>query len=184
MTVYALFSDDFKHALTSKSADPYFNIITLIVLAGFIIEVTLQSFAIDDYFLSLYFWLDCLATITMITDVTWIWSSITGQNDLVLDGAQQASNFMRASRSARVGARVSRIARVMRLVRLLRVVRLYKKANSAFNKLDDDNEFKRIVLRHRVSQRKRKMQALEDSKRYGSASVELPSVVSEEKSAR
>lgn len=63
---------------------------------------------------------------------------------------------MRASRSARIGARVSRLSRVMRLVRLLRVVRLYKKANSAFNKLDDDNEFKRIVLKHRVQQRKRK----------------------------
>lgn len=84
MTVYALFSDDIKTALTPKTSDPYFNIVTLIVLTGFIIEITLQSISIDDYFISFYFWLDCLATITMITDVTWIWSSITGQNDLVL----------------------------------------------------------------------------------------------------
>jgi len=39
MTVYALFSDDFKNAVTNKGADPYFNIVTLFVLAAFIIEI-------------------------------------------------------------------------------------------------------------------------------------------------
>lgn len=66
----------------------------------------------------------------------------------------------------------------MRFIRLLRVVRIYKKANSEFNKLNDDNEFKRIVLRHRAYQRKLRMQAIEDSKRFGitpsgSGSIEI-----------
>jgi len=162
MTVYALFSDDFKNAVTNKGADPYFNIVTLFVLAAFIIEITISSIAIEEYFLSLYFWLDCLATITMITDVTWIWKAIVGEGDVVLDDTQQASNFIRASRSARIGARISRLSRVMRLIRLLRVVRLYKQANSEFNKLNDDNEFKRIVLRHKADKRRRRRQTIND----------------------
>jgi hypothetical protein len=58
----------------------------------------------------------------------------------------------------------------MRFVRLLRVVHIYKKANTKFNQLDDNNEFKRIVLRHRAYQRKLKLQAIEDSKRLGALS--------------
>lgn len=72
-TIYALFADDFRLCATKAEADPVFNYLTLIVLAGFIIEITLASIAVDDYFLSLYFWLDTLATVTMIMDVTWIW---------------------------------------------------------------------------------------------------------------
>lgn len=133
MTVYALFGDDFRLAVTYKGADPYFNVITCIVLAFFGLEVLLSSIAIPDYFLSLYFWLDLLSTVTMITDITYLWEKVLGQNDYIINDAQSASNFIRASRGARIGARVSRLSRVMRLIRLLRIVRIYKKANSAVN---------------------------------------------------
>jgi len=150
MTVYALFGDDFRLAITYKGADPYFNVLTCIVLSCFAFEVILSSIAIPDYFLSLYFWLDLISTITMLSDITWIWEHLLGQNDYIINDAQSASNFIRASRGARVGARLSRLSRVMRLVRLLRIVRIYKKANSAVNQLNDNNDFKRLALKHRA----------------------------------
>ena len=148
-TIYALFGDDFRVIATAKSADPVFNILTIIVLSGFLLEIVLASIANEEYFLSLYFWLDCLSTVTMVMDITWIWDQATNDENDAIDDAQSASNFFRASRGARIGARLSRLSRVMRFIRLLRVVRLYKKANSEFNKMNDDNEFKRIILRHR-----------------------------------
>jgi hypothetical protein len=73
LTFYALFGDDFRLGVTYKGADPYFNVITCICLFFFGLEVLLSSIAINDYFLSLYFWLDLLSTITLIADITWIW---------------------------------------------------------------------------------------------------------------
>jgi hypothetical protein len=131
MTVFALFGDDIRIALFKKSADDYFNVITIVCLAGFSVEIFMQSLAIENYFGSLYFWLDLVSTVSMILDVSWIWDSLTGNHNFDLeDGAVTQANFLRASRASRIGARMSRLSRVMRLVRLLRVVRLYKKANS------------------------------------------------------
>lgn len=87
MTVYALFGDDFRQLVTTKAADPSFNIITIIVMAFFFLEITLSSMAIEYYFLSLYFFLDLLATITMFTDVTFIWDKVVGNNELILNDA-------------------------------------------------------------------------------------------------
>lgn len=78
MTVYALFGDDFRIGVFYKGSDPYFNTITCICLFFFGLEVLLSSIAINEYFLSLYFWLDLLSTITMITDITWIWDQLLG----------------------------------------------------------------------------------------------------------
>ena len=85
MTIYALFADDLRTALFKKGSDPYFNTLTIVCLAGFVIEITLQAIAVEGYFLSLYFWLDCVATLSMITDITWIWDSIVGSQDVSLD---------------------------------------------------------------------------------------------------
>lgn len=43
ITLYALFGDDCKLAFFPKSADFSFNIITLIVLVVFVIEITINA---------------------------------------------------------------------------------------------------------------------------------------------
>jgi hypothetical protein len=53
----------------------------------------------------------------------------------------------------------------MRLIRLLRIVRIYKKANSAVNKLNDNSEFRRLAMKHRAYQKRKERQEIEDSKR-------------------
>jgi hypothetical protein len=47
----------------------------------FLIEVIMSSLAKDDYFLGFYFWLDLIATISLITDIGWIWDKILGTDD-------------------------------------------------------------------------------------------------------
>lgn len=81
VTIYALFGDDVRIAFYSKTADDTFFTLTFISLILFSIEITLNSIATPDYFNSFYFWLDLVSTISLITDIGWIWDSIVGTSD-------------------------------------------------------------------------------------------------------
>lgn len=73
ITVYALFGDDVKIAFFERSADEAFNYITTICLVLFVVEITLNSLSQEGYFNSFYFWLDIISTVSLITDISWIW---------------------------------------------------------------------------------------------------------------
>ena len=47
----------------------------------FFIEIVLSSIAKEDYFNSFYFWLDLISTVSLITDIGWIWDEIIGTTD-------------------------------------------------------------------------------------------------------
>ena len=78
VTLYALFGDDLKLAFFPKSADETFNMITSMVLGIFVVEITINALTQENYFNSFYFWLDVISTISLITDITWIWNAIIG----------------------------------------------------------------------------------------------------------
>jgi hypothetical protein len=81
LTVYALFGDDVRLSATSKSADDVFFTLTSIALLFFTIEIVLNSISREDYFLGFFFWLDLISTVSLITDIGWIWDEITGTSD-------------------------------------------------------------------------------------------------------
>lgn len=97
----------------------------------------MSSLAQKDYFLGFYFWLDLIATVSLITDIGWIYNEIVGGGDISASNASQASSLARAGRGARVGTRAGRI---VRLVRLIRIVKLYKHAHKALEKESKDDE--------------------------------------------
>ena len=78
LVIYALFADDLKMAAFPKSADDAFNALTLIVLIAFSVEIILNIISQENYLFSFYFWLDAVATLTLLTDITWIWDGIVG----------------------------------------------------------------------------------------------------------
>ena len=82
VTLYALFADDIKIAAFEKKNDEAFNYITSIVFGVFILEIIINSIVQRNYFLGFYFWLDILATVSLITDITWIWFAIVGEEDV------------------------------------------------------------------------------------------------------
>ena len=130
ITIYALFADDLRVLFFEKPNDYIFYTVTSISLF-FFLELVLASLATDKYFLGFYFWLDLVATLSLITDIAWIYDPIVGTQGIEAGNAEQAGNVARAGRSARIGTRASRIARVIRLIRLIRVVKLYKNAQAA-----------------------------------------------------
>ena len=54
---------------TSKSADTYFTVFLMISFALFSCEIFASSISIDDYKYSFYFYLDIIATLSIISDV-------------------------------------------------------------------------------------------------------------------
>ena len=118
ITVYALFFDDIRMIFFMKPSDDVFFGISTMALFFFTLELVLASIAKpDEYFLSFFFWLDLVSTLSLIPDIGWIWDNITN--------VQSADNATSLAKTSRAG-RVTRVIRVIRLIRLIRIVKLYK----------------------------------------------------------
>lgn len=139
VTIYALFGDDIRMLAFKKNADPVYYGLTITAMSLFLIEIILASIAKEGYFLGFYFWLDLIATLSLIFDIGWFWDAILGTGGTATSAAA-AAKAAKAGRGARVGTRASRIARIVRLIRLIRIVKLYKSANAALEKEADGLE--------------------------------------------
>jgi hypothetical protein len=128
ITIYTLFFDDIRVLLIPKVADDAFFTITTILLLIFVFEIMLSSIVKPGYVCSFFFWLDVLATGSMIFDIGWIMEN--------LNNASQADSASSVAQSSRA-ARVTRIVRLVRLIRLVRIVKLYKQAKLAQKRRDD-----------------------------------------------
>lgn len=86
----------------------------------FIAEIILSAISKQDYFLTFFFWLDVVSTISMIPDIGFIWNAMIGEG-----GARSAKSATSVAKTSRAG-RITRVIRVIRLIRLIRIVKLYK----------------------------------------------------------
>eukprot|EP00440_Ansanella_granifera_P046420 gb/GFBE01050273.1/.p1 GENE.gb/GFBE01050273.1/~~gb/GFBE01050273.1/.p1 ORF type:complete len:1006 (+),score=225.91 gb/GFBE01050273.1/:1-3018(+) len=116
LTFWALLGDDLRILTTDKPADQWFNIVTIVCLFFFTVEVVLSSLCKQDYFLGFFFSLDCISTASLVLDLTWVADTLVS-DDMAM--GEQA----RSGRTARLGASIGRVVRVLRLIR---IVKLYK----------------------------------------------------------
>lgn len=119
LTIYALFGDDCRLALTHKDMDIVFNVCTIISILVFTFEIVVSSLGQDEYFLGFFFMLDVGSTATLIFDLTWIGNAIFCSSD-------DDGGALRTSRAGRAGARASRTVRIIRLMRLVKLYKAYK----------------------------------------------------------
>lgn len=153
VTIWALIGDDIRLICTYKEDDDIFVGFTIFCLVCFCIELAIASVAKRDFFLGFYFWLDLIATSSLLLDIPSVVETLTGVEETdstAVDSSSTDSNnvqdsgkLTKASRTSRAGARAGRI---VRLVRLFRIVKLYKKyvqfqaekANQKTSALKDD----------------------------------------------
>jgi class 3 adenylate cyclase len=134
LTIYSLFSDDFRVVFTqSAEADKAFDACSTITFFCFLLEVTAMALTqFQVYFRwptmtrlhkeplgesilrrvqigSFYFWLDVVATLTLLMEMP----SVAGEMDT--EGTTQ-----QAGAAARVAARAGRIVRLMRMVKYIK----------------------------------------------------------------
>mmetsp|Transcript_34086 Transcript_34086/g.101268 ORF Transcript_34086/g.101268 Transcript_34086/m.101268 type:complete len:980 (-) Transcript_34086:46-2985(-) len=154
LTVYALFGDDMRLIFTDKSADENLNYMTFFCMAIFSLEVIVFIFGKHEYWLGFFFWLDCMATVTLVLDISFISESMfgdqiskaastSGEADSSSAGSDSA-DAARAARMSRAGTKAGRVVRLVRLVRLLRLLKNQKKgeyqAQEPGAEWDDDEE--------------------------------------------
>jgi hypothetical protein len=61
-----------------KSFDDICFAITACCFFLFAIEIFFASLCREDYFLTFFFWLDIISTISMLPDIGWVWDFIIG----------------------------------------------------------------------------------------------------------
>ena len=76
VTVYALIGDDVRLLAFNKHADDFFTWLNVLTLSLFTIELFLSSIGVKEYFGGFFFWLDLLSTISIITDIDFIWEAL------------------------------------------------------------------------------------------------------------
>ena len=130
LTIYALFGDDVRVSAFTSSSDVSFWSITVVCLFFFALEIVLSSLCKKDYWLGFFFWLDLVSTISLITDIGWVWNQVAGSSEAG-NSATKATQIARAGRASRAGTRAARIIRIIRVIRLIRIVKLYKMAKEA-----------------------------------------------------
>jgi class 3 adenylate cyclase len=126
LTIYTLFADDIRNLATMKKHDDIWFAFATLCLACFLLELVLSCITKRGYLWSFYFWLDLVATISLIPDIGWIWYPIVGVDDSSSGG--DATKIHNVGKAARAGTRTSRVIRIVRLIRLIRLVKLYKSA--------------------------------------------------------
>jgi hypothetical protein len=173
-TIWALFSDDIRLAAASKDADEGFVIVITIAFFLFLTELLAASFYKEGYlelpqftpgpnesfldkvqrivkFGSFYFWLDVIATASLIFEIPWI----IGDS---VDTTNQASlKSARAGRASRAGARAGRI------VRLVRMVKLYKYYTSKEDELNGTLDHTKSGTGSAPKQKKKKVEKVKGS---------------------
>lgn len=63
--------------MTTKNADPYFFAGLLVCFILFTTEILINTLVIDDFKYSFFFWLDIIATLSIIPDIRWIMDAIS-----------------------------------------------------------------------------------------------------------
>lgn len=72
VTIFALFGDDLRFLLFPKAGDIYIEIALFLSLLAFAIEILANSCVVDDFKYSFFFWLDIIATASIVTDISFL----------------------------------------------------------------------------------------------------------------
>lgn len=79
VTLYTLFFDDLRVLFIEKKSDSVFFLITTICFFLFLLEILVGSICRHPYFLTFFFWLDLVSTLSMLPDIGWFWDLVTGE---------------------------------------------------------------------------------------------------------
>lgn len=117
--IFALFLPD-VWIICGVNSNAEVDVLLTVVMVMFTGELIMLSAVDAPYFLSFFFTMDFVGTISMIADISYM----LGQSNTEARSAEDSAGgedlmLLRASRAARVGARAGRLSRVVRIFRFL-----------------------------------------------------------------
>lgn len=122
-TFFALFGDQIRIWVTEKESDEYFFAALTIALVLFSLELLIMSCVKDDFKYGLFFWLDFIATASLLQDIAWISDWITeafGMGSSSVDVIPGTIQTLSGTES-----QTKSILKSFRLIRLIRIIKLY-----------------------------------------------------------
>lgn len=163
VTLWALFGDDIRLVATTKTADDYFYISFIIILSLFILEIFFTSLVVDDYKYSFFFWLDIVASISLVLDIPWMidpFIALFGGSTVTADVTLNTTSRLQNAQTI-----ASKVLKSFRLIRLVRIVKLYK----YFTKRETEEQEQRLkeVQRQAKTARQAAMNKEMDPDRLG-----------------
>ena len=150
-TIFCLFASDIQSSCLPVTVDLGFDVTQIVLLLFFTLEVVLCSIAKKNYVGTFFFWLDVIATLSLLQDITLIFDNLlTGNSSLsgpttfsnitstVLDNKSKYDTEQAAAGIQKVSSasRATRVLRIIRIIRLIRMVKLYKSAVLARANMD------------------------------------------------
>eukprot|EP00388_Colpodella_angusta_P030947 GDKK01020941.1.p1 GENE.GDKK01020941.1~~GDKK01020941.1.p1 ORF type:complete len:297 (+),score=49.29 GDKK01020941.1:25-891(+) len=124
VTIFALIGDDIKLLSLPRGVDTAFSIINFVCMILFLLELTINSVVQEGYKYSFFFWLDIIATASLLMDIPWIMDPIFVILGLSSSSSAGGGAAARAGRASRAGTKAGRIVRLVRLIRLVRLTNL------------------------------------------------------------
>lgn len=125
IALWVLFGDQIKAMTTGREADTGFAISYIISLALFVVEIVVNSLVVDEYKFSFFFWLDVIAALSLLPDISIIINpllSLFNQSMANADVTVNSSGIRNETKTSYI----NRVWRSVRFIRLVRIVKLYK----------------------------------------------------------
>ena len=126
-TLFALIGDDMRVWLTTKETDPYFFIGLVVSFILFSLELLINSCVVDDFKYSFFFWLDFIATLSLVPDIPWFVDFL--YRIMGLPETKFGVDVMPGTQlNAGGDSNFAKIFKSVRLIRLIRIIKLYNYA--------------------------------------------------------
>ena len=126
VTVFALIGDNLRAWWTLKDADPWFYGGLIFSMVMFTCEIILTTVVDHEFKYSFFFWLDIIATFSLIADIQWFLDAI---NLYILGGTPSyltVNAFGDTTIASSLVNNMNKIFKSLRLIRLIRIIKLYK----------------------------------------------------------
>ena len=143
---------------TNKPSDNYFFAALTISFCLFTLEIVTTTIVIDDFKYSFFFYLDIIATLSLINDIPWLLNRILyiiGQSPdyesvNAIPGVLYVENA--------VNGKLAQALTSLRLIRLIRIIKLYKYFLKSQAKKNDDENPNKVVVK-----KKKKVEPAKDA---------------------
>lgn len=126
VTIFALVGDDIRVFGFGKDSDELFFGAMTISMFMFATEIWINTIVIDEFKYSFFFWLDIIATLSLVIDIPWF------TNIIRLALVDYPPNYKSVNAVPGVGGNASsqgnilQLVKSLRLIRLIRIIKLYK----------------------------------------------------------
>ena len=118
LTLFSLYAQDVNECWLPPSADLPISVLLTITLSLFSLDILLNSAVRPGYFLSFFFFLDVIGTLSLMLDIQFMLP-------LGLDSVQSSAPSQHLNQSGNA-LRVTRFVRLFRIMQVIRVVKLFK----------------------------------------------------------